>query len=283
MLVTGGAGGIGCAVARELERRGAEPVLADLDRDALAEAAARFARAPQQLVMDVTSRASCAAAIGDLLAHHGRLDIAWANAGISAFGPVSALDPDTWRRVVDVNLLGAFETLRASLPAVTARRGHLAVTCSLASFSHQPGVSAYAASKAGLEALANALRIEVADQGVTVGTIHPGYVQTPLVLEQERDDPAYRRLRAALRPPFAVSVPVERVSPVIADGLAKRASRVIAPRSGWLVHALRPVLNTRPLTRELRRAAPDIRELFGERAGARVTPPARAPSEPAGD
>lgn len=266
IVITGGAGGIGTAVALELQRRGAIPVLADLDPAALETAAAEFATKPLTVEVDVTDRASCDAMTASVLDACGRIDAVWANAGIAAFGPVESIEPDRWRKVVDVNLLGAYETVRATLPAIVATRGYVALTCSVASFAHQPGVSAYAASKAGLEALGNALRIEVAHEGVAVGTIHPGYVETNLVTSQEGTDPAYRRMRAALRPPFNTVVPVERVVPEIADGFARRAQRVVTPRSGWLVHALRPVLNTRPFTRSLRAAAPEIQALSRKQA-----------------
>lgn len=262
VLVTGGAGGLGHATAVALAARGAVPVLADLDAGALARAAGDgFATPPLTTTTDVTDRASCEAAVAAALDAHGRLDAVWANAGVNAFGPVEVVDPDAWRRVVDVNLHGAYETVRAALPAVIEARGYIALTCSVASFAHQPGVSAYAASKAGLEAFGNALRLEVAHHGVDVGTIHPGYVRTALVAEQEARDPAYRRLRAAIGGPFGRTVEVADVVPDIVAAFERRAARVVTPRTGWVVHALRPLLQTRAFTGGLRTAAPDIARL----------------------
>jgi NAD(P)-dependent dehydrogenase (short-subunit alcohol dehydrogenase family) len=257
ILITGGAGGIGSAVAAELARRGAVPVIADLESASVSD---------EIVVLDVTDRDSCAAAVETTLDRHGRLDSVWANAGISPFGPLELQDADTWESIVRVNLIGAANTVRAALPAVIESRGYVAVTCSLASFAHQPGLSAYSASKAGLEAMADSLRIEVAHQGVDVGTIHPGWVRTPLVARKERDDLAYQRFRSAVGGPVGRTVPVEAVVPDIVSGFEHRRQRVVTPRPGWLAHVLRPALTTRLFTRQVRRAAPDIRRLYADQS-----------------
>lgn len=266
VLITGGAGGIGAASARLLAERGAVPVLADLDPAALERVAATLPGEPLTAVVDVTDRASCAAAVEAVMHRYGRLDVVWANAGIAAFGPLELAAPEVWQRVVDVNLIGAYNTIHAALRAVIAARGYVAVTASVASFAHVPGQSAYAASKAGVEALANALRIEVADQGVAVGTFHPGWVDTELVREKAEGSPAYRRLRAAMRPPFKATVPVERVARDLVRAIERRSARVCTPPSMRLAHVLRAAAPTRPFTRELRSAAPEIRALFAEQA-----------------
>ena len=111
-------------------------------------------------IADVTDFGSCEKAVAAAVERHGRLDVVWANAGIGAGGPAELIEPDAWARVVQVNLIGAFNTVRAALPEVIRARGHVAVTASLASFAHAPGLSAYAASKAGVEAFADALRVE---------------------------------------------------------------------------------------------------------------------------
>ena len=124
------------------------------------------------------------------------------------------------------------------------------MTASLASFAHQPGHTSYAASKAGVEALANSLRIEVAHQGVDVGTIHPGWISTPMVTSKEANEPAYRRLREALRPPFDSSTPVEAIVPDVGRAASSAAPpRICTPRTGWIAHALRSVSATRPPSR----------------------------------
>ena len=255
VLITGGARGIGAATAGELARRGWVPVLADVDEEALA------ASAFETVVLDVRDAAACERAVAEVVERHGRLDAVWANAGIGTFGPLAASEPEAWERTIEINLLGAFRTVRAALPAVTASGGYVAVTASLASFAHGPGMSAYAASKAGVEAMCNSLRIEVAHRGVAVGTIHPTWIDTDMVREANAE-PAYRRLREALRPPFSKTYPVERAARDIADGFDRRARRICTPRFVQLAHVLRAATTTRLFERDALAAAPDIERLF---------------------
>ena len=89
-----------------------------------------------------------------------------ANAGIASYGSVLNVDPATFRRVIDVNVNGVFHTVRAALPSVIERQGYILVVSSLAAFAAAPGVTAYNASKAGVEHFANALHLEVDHHGV---------------------------------------------------------------------------------------------------------------------
>jgi hypothetical protein len=250
VLITGGARGIGAATATELQQRGWTPVRADIDGG--------------DLVLDVTDAEACERAVAEVLDRHGRLDAVWANAGIASFGPLALTDPAAWVHTIEVNLLGAFKTIRAALPAVIAARGYVAVSASLASFAHAPAMSAYSASKAGVEAMCNSLRIELAHHGVAVGTIHPSWFDTPMVQEGASELRAYRRLRAALSPPFNKTYPVERASREIADGFDKRASRICTPKFVRAAHVMRAALPTRPFQRSLVNAAPEIERLFAE-------------------
>jgi NAD(P)-dependent dehydrogenase (short-subunit alcohol dehydrogenase family) len=274
ILITGGARGIGAATAGELARRGAVPVLADVDEVALAKSAATIGRDVLTVVADVTDLASCDAAVATAVERHGRLDGVWANAGIGAGGPVELMDPAAWVRVIEVNLVGAFNTVRAALPEVIKARGHIAITASLASFAHGPMMSAYSASKAGVEAFADALRTEVAHQGVTVSVLHPSWIGTDMVREADAESDAFAVLRKSLRPPFAKTYPVEAIIGPIADGLAARSPRIFLPGFVRLAYRLRNRLNAGPVLRDQLKVAPEIHELFraqAEREGVRQT------------
>jgi NAD(P)-dependent dehydrogenase (short-subunit alcohol dehydrogenase family) len=264
VLITGGGRGIGAAVAGELARRGAVPVLADVDKDALAEAAAAIGGDVLTVVADVSDYASCEAAVAAALDKHGRLDAVWANAGIGAGGPVQLTSAEVWARVIQVNLVGAHNTVKAALTPVIEARGHVMFTASLASFVHPPGVSAYAASKAGVEALADALRAEVAHEGVTVGVLHPTWFATDLVREGDEQMQAFRRLRESMRPPFAKTYPLDAIVGPVADAFAERTDRVFLPRFVRLAHILRPIMNSRAVTRDQLKAAPEMLRLFRE-------------------
>jgi NAD(P)-dependent dehydrogenase (short-subunit alcohol dehydrogenase family) len=256
VLITGGARGIGRATGTELARRGWTPILADIEAG------------DDVIAMDVLDADACERAVATVLERHGRLDAVWANAGIASFGPLALTDPAAWERTIDVNLLGAFRTVRAALPAVIEARGYVAVTASLASFAQAPAMSSYSASKAAVEAMCNALRLEVAHHGVAVATIHPTWIDTDMVREGEQEMRAYQRLRAAMRPPFKRSYPVERAARDIADGFDKRARRICTPPFVRIAHVLRAATTTRVFERDLLRAAPDIERLFAEQAAA---------------
>lgn len=262
VFITGGAAGLGAATAAELARRGAVPVLGDVDAPGLEAAADTIHPRPLTVVVDVVDTAACERAVHETTAHHGHLDAVWANAGIASFGPLAATDPTAWTRTIEINLLGAFRTVRAALPAVVASRGYVAVTASLASFAHPPGMSAYSASKAGIEAMCNALRFEVAHHGVEVGTIHPTWIDTAMVREGDEEQPAFQRLREAARPPFRKTYPVQRAAGNIADGFERRSRRICTPPFIRAAHLLRAALTTRAFERDYLKAAPEIVSLF---------------------
>jgi NAD(P)-dependent dehydrogenase (short-subunit alcohol dehydrogenase family) len=262
VLITGGARGIGAATARELARRGARTVLADLDGAALEHTAKTISPAPLTIELDVTDPAQCEAAAQRTVNEHGRLDIVWANAGIATFGPLQLTSASAWTRTVEVNLLGAYYTVRAALPAIIDQRGYVAVTCSLASFAHPPGMSAYAASKAGVEAMCNSLRSEVAHLGVEVASVHPTWIDTDMVREGDETQRAFRLLREAMRPPFKRAYPLERAVPDIVDGFEQRRRRICTPWFVQLAHLLRPTLTSRAFERNLVAVAPEITRFF---------------------
>ena len=265
VLVTGAASGIGASGAAELQRRGAVPVLVDQDATGLATRAETLARAdgtrPLAVQTDITSLAECEAAVQATLARHGRLDIVWANAGMAAFGPLAHTDPAAWRRCIDVNVNGTFHTVRAALPAVQAARGYVCLTASVSTFAHPPMMSAYAASKAAVEAMANAWRIELAAHGVDVGIIHASWVRTPLVEEGELH-PGFIRLRQTVPAPMRQALSPEEAARRIVDGMARRQSRIWVP--GWVraMHWLRALLHLPQAERALRQAAPELEQIY---------------------
>jgi NAD(P)-dependent dehydrogenase (short-subunit alcohol dehydrogenase family) len=263
VLVTGAGSGIGAAGACELKRRGAIPVLVDCDADTMAGSAQAIGADTLSLVADVTIPAACEAMVAHTLARHGRIDVVWANAGVASFGPLAYTDPAAWRRCFEVNVFGVFNTLRAALPELKTRAGYAVVSASVSSFAHPPSMSAYAGSKAAVEAMCNAWRIELAADGVGIGVIHSSWVRTPLVTEGALH-PGFRRLRETVPRLMNVEMAPEDAARRMVDGIARRDRRIWVP--GWvrILHWLRPWLHVAPAERELLRAAPQIEQSYLE-------------------
>jgi NAD(P)-dependent dehydrogenase (short-subunit alcohol dehydrogenase family) len=263
VLATGGASGLGAAVAALLHGQGARLALADIDAEGVAHTARTIGPQVLALHADVTQPADLQRAVAHTLATLGRIDVVWANAGIASFGPLATTDPAAWVHNIEVNLIGVFHTVRAALPEVMARRGHVVVTASAASFVHAPCLSAYSATKAGVEAICDALRIEVAHHGVTVGAIHPSWVATPLIDRAEQSS-AFKRLRASMRGAFGRDMPLADAAAIIARGIAERRRHVYAPGYVRLVQGLRTLLHTELGERDFRRAMPEIEQAFAQ-------------------
>jgi NAD(P)-dependent dehydrogenase (short-subunit alcohol dehydrogenase family) len=210
---------------------------------------------------DVTCLTDCETAVAAALEVHGRIDVVWANAGIGSFGPLLLTDPAAWKRCVEVNVFGTFNMVRAALPAVVSQRGYVLATASVSSFAHPPAVSAYAASKAALEAMCNAWRIELSAHGVGVGTVYASWVQTPLVAEGDLH-PAFRRLRATMPAPLRRAIEAPVAAQMICKGIEQRARRIWVP--GWVrwLHWMRAALHTPLAERQLLRVAPEMEQLF---------------------
>ncbi|WIM88343.1 SDR family NAD(P)-dependent oxidoreductase [Candidatus Mycobacterium wuenschmannii] len=238
VVITGAAHGIGAHVARDLVGAGARVALLDRDVPGAQRLAAELGSAAAAFDADVTSADSVHAALAAAAEHFGSVDIVLANAGVAGPGSsVAAVDPDEWRKVIDVNLIGAFHTLHAALPHLKASRGYAMVVASIASVIPGPLVSAYVSSKAGVESLVRAARIEAAGDGVGLGIAYFGLIDTGLANEiVDRSG-----LGHILPGPFGAMAPVEVAAGAITKGLAGRARRVYAP---WWVA---PMLDLRPL------------------------------------
>ena len=183
-LITGAANGIGAEVARRLHEKGAKLILTDLYEGPLKEMATRLGEdRVLAVIADVRELPAMQAAVDRGIERFGGVDIVTANAGISTYGSVLQVDPAAFRTLIEVNVVGVFNTVRAALPAVLGRRGYLLIVSSGAAYCAFPGTAPYSASKAAVEHFANALRLEVAHLGVDVGSAHMSWIDTPLVRE----------------------------------------------------------------------------------------------------
>ena len=260
VFITGGARGIGAEVAQRLRNKGAKLVLTDLDEAALATLAGRLGGDEHVLtaVAAVRDLPAMQAAAAKAVERFGGIDVVVANAGISSYGSVLQVDPEALKRVLDVNLLGVFHTVRATLPAVIDRRGYVLIVSSLAAFAAAPGMAPYDMSKAGNEHLANALRLEVAHLGVSVGSAHMSWIDTALVRDSKADLPAFDKLLAALPWPLNQTTSVDKCASAFVKGIEGRKSRVYCPRWVGLMRWLKPVLSTPVGELPVRKAAAEL-------------------------
>lgn len=232
-FITGAARGIGAETARALAGRGVRLLLTDLDEAPLRELVAELGEdTVLGVVADVCDLASMQAAVDRAVERFGGIDHVIANAGIASYGSVAEVDPLTFKRVLDVNVLGVFHTVRAALPSLLERKGYVLVVSSLAAFTPAPGLAAYNASKAGAEHFANALRLELGWQGVAVGCAHMSWIDTPLVQDAKKDLSAFRRMLESLPYPLGGTTSVEACVKAFVDAVEHRRRHVYVP--GWV-------------------------------------------------
>jgi NAD(P)-dependent dehydrogenase (short-subunit alcohol dehydrogenase family) len=245
IFITGAAGGIGAATAALMAERGASLVLVDLDGHGLEQTVKEIGDDQAiGVVADVTDLASLEAAVAQGVERFGGIDGVLANAGIGSFGSVLGVDPAAFRRVIDVNLTGVFHTVRAALPSVIERRGYVLVVSSLAAFAAAPGMASYDASKAGVEHFANALSLEMKPHGVTVGSAHMSWIETPMVQEARQDLPTFGEMIDKLPPPLNRTTDVQTCARAFVEAFERRSRRVYVP--GWVgvLGRLRMLLTT---------------------------------------
>jgi hypothetical protein len=265
VLITGAARGIGAATAAELCRRGARVSLVGLEPDLLERNVKALGEGHLWVEADVSDQAALDSAVAATIERLGRIDVVVANAGVVNIGTVRTADPEEFARTVSVNLVGVYRTVAATVPHLVERRGYALLVASLASFVPMPGGAAYAASKAGVESLAASLRLELAQYGVAVGSVHPSWVDTDLVRDSEAAHPSFKKMRASVPWPANTTTSVEDCAVAFADAIQRRAPKVYVPRNGAVISTLRPLLLSGIAQRAVgRRIGSDLRQLEEE-------------------
>jgi short-subunit dehydrogenase len=228
VLITGAASGIGRQFALTLSAEGARVAALDRQADALEALAAELKGKPfASAVADVTDLAAVRAAAASLEERLGPTDLLIASAGIGKATPADAFDAEEVNAQIRVNLIGVVNSIDAVLPGMRQRRsGHLAVLSSLASYCGMPHMAAYCASKAGVNALLDALRIELRPLGIAVTTFCPGWIRTPLTATTGL-------------PPETMMEVSEAVRQMVAALRARRAFLAFPPGNVWQVRLMR--------------------------------------------
>jgi NAD(P)-dependent dehydrogenase (short-subunit alcohol dehydrogenase family) len=214
-LVSGAASGIGAAVADRLAEEGATVVGADVDEVA------------GGIHCDVTDADSCAAAVAHATDSHGRLDILANVAGIGSSAAITDVDPDVWRRVIEVNLTGTFLLSQAAVPALLESTGCIVNMGSVAGLRATPYNAAYCASKGGVVMLTKSMAIELAKSGVRVNAVCPASVDTPFLRNFQIPDGADMALLTRAASPMGRVIEPAEVAAAVAY-LASDEARTVS-------------------------------------------------------
>ena len=245
-LVTGGAGGIGSALGRELAAAGARVVLTDVRSDGLAAAAQALAEEGFDIEtahLDVSDAAEFRRVVDEVVARHGRIDLLFNNAGIGITGEVRDMDQEAWDRIVDVNLKGVVHGIQAVYPRMIAQgSGQIANVACVAGLVPFPLTAAYCATKHAVVGLSTSLRAEAKGLGVGVSVVCPGTVATEMYDAIEYihvdKDAVMKAVRHAM-------VPASRCARQILRGVKKNRAVITVnfhTRLVWWLYRLSPRL-----------------------------------------
>ncbi len=291
VLITGAARGIGAATAERLHGKGANVALVGLEPERLEALATRLGERAHAFEADVADYDAVQRAVDGTVERFGAVDVAIANAGLAFTGALATAPIEQVERTFAVNLLGVWHTDRAVIGQISARQGYLLNIASLSAVAHAPLMGPYTATKAGVEAFTDALRMETAPSGARVGCAYFGFIDTDLVraaYAQPSSQVVNRQSPAFLRDPAPLSSAVDAIE----RGIERRAARVWTPR--WIgaaiaLRSLVQLLTERRVMRDpaqleeaMRLAEPATGEAPGEDpllgvAAQALTPPARTP------
>ncbi len=270
-LVTGAARGIGFEAARQMQVRGASVALVDLDAAEAEAAARRIGRRTIGIAADVSDPGEIEAAVARTVAEFGGLDVVVANAGIAPeIGSTRAIATGEWERVIEVNLLGVWRTVRAAMPHVVERRGHFVLVASVYAFVNGVLISSYATAKAGVESLGRSLRAELAPYGASASVAYFGFIDTKMV-QEGFSHPLAERLEESLVPAIGRRrLQPEDAGRAIVEGVEQRRPRIVAPSWWRVLQSLRGILN--PLLDRQMAESEEIAEIVRDADAAAASP-----------
>ncbi|MFI6594794.1 SDR family NAD(P)-dependent oxidoreductase [Nonomuraea sp. NPDC050536] len=228
VLVTGGGSGIGRATAQAFGKEGATVVVAGRTEQSLAETVELVGGGASLVVADVTDEADATRMVRTVVERHGRLDIAFNNAGIGAPGRLADLDKETWDRVLAVNLTGVWLSMKYEIAQMREQGGGVIVNAASTLGAHRraPGMGAYIASKAAVSALTRTAALEYIGDGIRINAVSPGPSDTPMSKRPgESEADRAERLRTAN--------PSGRVATL--DEIAGAVLYLASPEAGYAV------------------------------------------------
>lgn len=245
VLITGGSRGLGNATATALLSRGARVAIVDIDPATPDIAARMSATAAIGAVADVRDRDALDRAVAHAVERFGRVDIAIANAGILSRGAtLRSMPATTIDNLFAVNITGVVNTVNAAMDQIIANQGQIVLISSVFAFLNGMGTIPYAMSKAAVEQLGRGLRVELAAHGATTTTAYFSLIETDMIKHGVDEDPTVVELLSTTLPrPLLKRIQPEAAAAAIADGLACRSPRVMAPARWKPLSTLRGVIN----------------------------------------
>ncbi|MCL6711385.1 acetoacetyl-CoA reductase [Pseudoxanthomonas sp. z9] len=232
-VVTGGIGGLGTAICKQLAGAGHTVIAADLPADDARRASFADATAGLDIhfmPLDVSDFSACGAFVRDVQDAHGGLDILVNNAGITRDSTLRKMDESQWEAVIEVNLGSVFNLSRHAIDGMQARGfGRVINISSVSGQTGNFGQTNYAAAKAGLHGFTMSLAREVAAKGITVNSVSPGYIETPMT----------RAMPPEVRDRTVASVPVGRIG--APEDIARAVAFLADDASGYITGANLPV------------------------------------------
>lgn len=226
VFITGGARGLGAGLAEKVIEQGGKAFIVDLHANAVFEQVETLGEQDAAgCQADVCKPADLELAMATCKERFGRIDVIVANAGILKMGSIEHMNTADFDAVMQVNVHGVFNTIRAGIPHLRETRGYLQVISSLAAAIHTPLMGHYAASKAAVEALADVARQELAIDGIDVGCVHPTFTNTAMIKEVNAGV-----LWGGHKGAFGAIEP-EAVIEAMYRGIVKRQRKIIAPKS----------------------------------------------------
>jgi NAD(P)-dependent dehydrogenase (short-subunit alcohol dehydrogenase family) len=267
-IVTGGASGIGRALAEELAKRGCEVVLADLQIELAEEVASKIRISggkAEAVKIDVTDFPAMEQLVHQTVKRAGRLDYIFNNAGIGIGGNVSHYGIEHWNQIVDVNLRGVINGVQTAYKIMVAQGfGHIVNTASMAGLMVSPGGVAYATTKYGIVGLSISLRAEAAEMGVRVSVLCPGVVRTPILEGMGK----YGKMLIDI-PPEQMRRMWEKLKPMspnvfakkVLNSVAKNKAIIIVPswwKLYWWINRLSPSLGIFFAQKRFRKAQKEL-------------------------
>ncbi len=241
VFITGAARGIGAAAAERLYAKGANVALVGLEPERLHENVARLGERAVAFEVDVTDLDALVQVVAATVERFGGIDVAIANAGIAFEGTLASAPVAHVERTLAVNLMGVWRTDRAVLGEIAKSRGYLLNISSLSALTHAPMMGPYTAAKAGVEALTDTLRMEMAPSGAMVGCAYFGFLDTDLV-KASFARPSAEMMTAQMPAFLRNPAPVSKAIDAIERGIERRSARVWAPRWIGPMLAMRGVL-----------------------------------------